>query len=50
MVRPADIDPHWALVPLLYMFAKWTTSLVASNVKAPAPSGTSRGKATAAPA
>jgi hypothetical protein len=30
-VRPKDIAPHWAAVPVLYMFAKWTTGLIASN-------------------
>jgi hypothetical protein len=30
-VRPAEISPHWATVPVLYMFAKWTTGLVAGN-------------------
>lgn len=30
-VRPRNIAPHWATVPILYMFAKWTTGLVGSN-------------------
>jgi hypothetical protein len=30
-VRPKDIRPHWAGVPVLYMFAKWTTGLIAGN-------------------
>jgi len=32
-VRPKNIFPRWAAVPLLYMFAKWTTELVAGNAR-----------------
>lgn len=32
-VRPKNIAPRWAAVPLLYMFAKWTTELVAGNTR-----------------
>lgn len=27
--RPADVRPRWATVPVLYMFAKWSTGMVA---------------------
>ena len=27
-VRPADIAPRWAAVPILYMLARWTTGMV----------------------
>jgi hypothetical protein len=30
-VRPHAISPHWTTVPVLYMFAKWTTGLIGSN-------------------
>jgi hypothetical protein len=33
-VRPRNITPHWAAVPVLYMFAKWATGLIASNTHA----------------
>jgi hypothetical protein len=31
-IRPRDIAPRWVTVPVLYMFAKWATGLVASNI------------------
>lgn len=30
-IRPKNISPHWAAVPVLYMFAKWTTGLIGGN-------------------
>jgi hypothetical protein len=30
-IRPKNISPRWAAVPVLYMFAKWTTGLIAGN-------------------
>lgn len=41
-VRPAAIKPHWAAVPVTYMFAKWSTGLIGTPVPprplgAPAP-------------
>jgi hypothetical protein len=30
-IRPKDIVPRWSAVPVLYMFSKWTTGLIASN-------------------
>ena len=30
-IRPRGIVPRWAAVPILYMFAKWTTGLIAGN-------------------
>jgi hypothetical protein len=33
-IRPKDIKPRWTTVPVLYMFAKWTTGLVAGNASA----------------
>ncbi|HEX4054696.1 MAG TPA: hypothetical protein VHX86_10565 [Tepidisphaeraceae bacterium] len=31
-VRPKNISPRWVTVPILYMFAKWTTGLIGSNI------------------
>lgn len=28
MIRPKDVKPRWVTVPLLYLFAKWTTGLI----------------------
>lgn len=36
-VKPRDIAPHWASVPVLYMFAKWATGIVASNGRTAVP-------------
>ena len=33
-IRPDQISPHWVSVPVLYMFAKWTTGLIAGNAPA----------------
>ncbi len=44
-IRPGKITPHWTAVPLLYLFAKWTTGLIASNV---AVGGASSGRNDAA--
>ena len=30
-IRPRDIKPRWASVPILYAFAKWTTGLIAGD-------------------
>jgi len=30
-IRPNCIAPRWVTVPVLYMFAKWTTGLIAGN-------------------
>ena len=30
-VRPREIKPRWASVPVMYMFAKWTTNLIGGN-------------------
>jgi hypothetical protein len=30
-VLPKDVRPRWASVPVMYMFAKWTTGLIAGN-------------------
>ena len=31
LVRPADIRPMWVTVPMLYMFAKWSTGLIGGS-------------------
>jgi hypothetical protein len=30
-VRPANLSPRWAAVPILYMLAKWTTGMIGGN-------------------
>jgi hypothetical protein len=38
-IRPRDIHPKWAAVPILYMFAKWGGGVIPA-AKAPAGPGT----------
>jgi hypothetical protein len=34
-VRPREVQPRWASVPVMYMFAKWTTGLIGGNAAGP---------------
>jgi hypothetical protein len=47
-VRPKDIAPRWAAVPVLYMFAKWTTGLIGGNALVAAKPAAASNRTTAA--
>jgi len=45
LVRPADVRPLWATVPLLYSLCRWMPGLVSAHKKTPAPNLTRQANA-----